>query len=27
VIAVHYRHPHSDDIDRARQWAREIAGK
>lgn len=27
VIAVRYRHPHPEDLDRARQWAREIAGK
>lgn len=27
VIAVHYRHPHPDDLDRARKWARDMAGK
>lgn len=27
VISVHYRHPHEEDLGRARTWAREIAGK
>jgi flavodoxin I len=26
-IIVHYRHPHPEDLERARKWAREIAGK
>lgn len=26
-IIVHYRHPHPEDLERARQWAREIVGK
>lgn len=25
-IIVHYRHPHEEDLERARQWAKEIAG-
>jgi len=27
VIAVRFRHPHQEDLDAARQWAREIMGK
>jgi flavodoxin I len=27
VILVHYRHPHEEDLQEARKWAREIAGK
>jgi len=26
-IIVRYRHPHPEDLERARQWAREIVGK